>query len=99
MKFSYRKPNLEKTIKGRTTGRARRAFKRSVDPTYGKKGMGYIKDPQKAMYSKGYNKKTRSVTKDLQFIGKNAASTAGCVGCVGCFPIPFTFVLIFALML
>lgn len=71
---------------------ARQAVKRLVDPTYGNKGIGYIKDPQKAMY----NKTSRSVTKDLQLIGKNSVNTAGCIGC---FPIPFTFFLIFALLL
>ncbi|WP_440894931.1 hypothetical protein ACS127_10165 [Amphibacillus sp. Q70] len=61
MKIGYRKPSPKKSFKARTTGRAKRAVKKSVVPGYGKKGMGWVKDPKKAAYNKVYNKTTRSV--------------------------------------
>lgn len=56
MKFGIRKPNFKKSIKARTTGKIKRKIKRTVNPLYGKKGMGYINDPKKAVYNKIYNK-------------------------------------------
>ncbi|WP_099336066.1 hypothetical protein [Clostridium cadaveris] len=58
MKVGIRKPSLKKSVKARTTGRVKRAVKSSIDPTYGKKGAGWIKDPKKAAYNKVYNKTT-----------------------------------------
>lgn len=58
MKFGVRKPNLKKRVRARTTGRAKRAVKRSINPVYGKKGTGWARDPKKAAYSKVYNKTT-----------------------------------------
>lgn len=56
MKFGIRKPSLKKSLKARTTGKAKRAVKKALIPGYGKKGMGWIKDPKKAAYNKVYNK-------------------------------------------
>lgn len=61
MKFGPRKPSLKRSIKARTTGRAKRKIKKAVIPGYGKKGMGYIKNPKKAVYNKVYNKTTFKV--------------------------------------
>lgn len=61
MKVGIRKPSLKKSIKAKTTGRAKRALKSSVNPLYGKKGMGFVNDPEKAMYNKVYNKTTVGV--------------------------------------
>lgn len=58
VKFGIRKPNINKRIKARTTGRAKRAVKRSISPTYGKKGVGWAKNPKRAAYNKVYNKTT-----------------------------------------
>lgn len=58
MKIGFRSPSLSKSLKARTTGRLKRQIKRSVNPLYGKKGMGLIKNPQKAIYNKVYNKVT-----------------------------------------
>ncbi len=58
MKTGLRTPNLEKSLKARTVGKYKRAAKRAINPTYGKKGAGLIKNPQKAMYNKVYNKTT-----------------------------------------
>lgn len=58
MKIGIRTPSLKKSFKARTTGRINRTLKKSVNPLYGKKGMGYIKNPEKAIYNKVYHKAT-----------------------------------------
>lgn len=60
MKFGMRKPSIKKSIKARTTGKAKRKVKKALVPGYGKKGMGYIKNPKKAVYNKVYKKTTFS---------------------------------------
>lgn len=64
MKVGMRKPSLKKSIKARTTAKAKRAVKKALIPGYGKKGMGWVHDPKKALYNKVYRKTTFSV-KDL----------------------------------
>lgn len=61
MKIGMRTPSPKRSIKARTTGKVNRMTKSSVNPLYGKKGMGYINNPQKAMYNKVYNKTTVGV--------------------------------------
>lgn len=61
MKFGMRKPSIKRSIKAKTTGKAKRAVKSAVSPTYGKKGVGAVKDPKKAVYNKAYKKSTFSV--------------------------------------
>lgn len=61
MKFGMRKPSIKKSIKARTTGKAKRAIKKSVVPGYGKKGTGIIKSPKKAVYNKVYDKTSFSI--------------------------------------
>ena len=79
MKVGVKKPSIKKSIKARTTGNAKRAVKSSVNPLYGKKGMGWVSDPKKAAYNKVYNK-TTIVVKD---IAKATLSNNGCVkGCL-----------------
>lgn len=58
MKMGMRKPSVKKSFKARTTAKYKRAAKRAVNPTYGKKGMGLINDPKKSVYNKVYNKTT-----------------------------------------
>lgn len=60
MRFGMRKPSIKKSISARTTGRAKRAIKKALIPWYGKKCMGWIKDPKKALYNKAYHKTTCS---------------------------------------
>ena len=62
MKVGYRKPNLKKSIKARTTGKVKRKIKKSVNPFYGKKGMGYVKNPKRAIKNKMYHKTTFGTT-------------------------------------
>lgn len=54
MKVGMRKPSIKKSISARTTGKAKRKFKKAVIPGYGQKGTGFIKNPKKAMYNKVY---------------------------------------------
>ena len=61
MKIGVRKPSLKKSVKARTTGKLKRKLKRAVNPFYGKKGMGWIRNPKKAMYNKVYRKTTFSI--------------------------------------
>ena len=61
MKFGIRTPSLKKSLKARTTGKVKRAAKKSLLPGYGKKGAGCIKNPQKAAYNKIYNKTSKSL--------------------------------------
>ena len=49
MKFGLRKPSLKRSLKARTTGRAKRALKKAFIPGYGKKGSGWIKNPKKPL--------------------------------------------------
>ncbi|MCH4165120.1 MAG: PH domain-containing protein [Lentilactobacillus diolivorans] len=62
MKFGVRKPSLKKSISARTTGKLKRTVKQTVNPVYGKKGMGVVNDPKKALYNKVYNKTTVGVS-------------------------------------
>ncbi|CYU26073.1 hypothetical protein HO621_05600 [Streptococcus suis] len=73
MKIGYRKPSVKKSLSARTTGRAKRAVKSSVNPVYGKKGMGLLNDPKKAVYNKVYNKTSYSV-----FDAEKSNSNFGC---------------------
>ena len=56
MKFGFRTPSLKRSLKARTTGRAKRAVKKALIPGYGKKGAGWIKNSKKAAYNKVYKK-------------------------------------------
>lgn len=58
MKYGVRKPSISKSVKAKTTGRVTRTVKRSVNPLYGKKGMGVIHDPKKSAYNKIYKNTT-----------------------------------------
>lgn len=61
MKIGMRKPSLKKSIKARTTSKAKRAVKKALIPGYGKKGAGWLKNPKKAAYNKVYKKTTFSI--------------------------------------
>jgi len=61
MRFGMRKPSIKRSIKARTTGKVKRAVKKAVISGYGKKGMGWIKNPTRAAYNKVYHKTTFSL--------------------------------------
>lgn len=71
MKIGVRTPSLKKSFKARTTGRINRTLKKTVNPLYGKKGMGYIKNPEKAIYNKVYHKVTVDPLKPLKKGSRN----------------------------
>ena len=58
MKIGMRTPSLKKSLKARTTSKWKRQAKKAIIPGYGKKGVGWIKNPKKAMYNKVYHKTT-----------------------------------------
>lgn len=58
MKIGMRKPSLTKSLKAKTTSKWKRQAKKAIIPGYGKKGMGWVKNPKKAMYNKVYHKTT-----------------------------------------
>ena len=55
MKVGIRKPSIKKSISARTTGKVKRKLKRVANPFYGKKGMGWVKNPKKALSNKIFN--------------------------------------------
>lgn len=61
MKIGIRTPSLKKSLRARTTGKAKRKLKKAVNPFYEKKGMGVIKSPKKALYNKVYKKTSFSL--------------------------------------
>lgn len=61
MKIGMRKPSLKKSLKARTTGKVKRKVKKSVNPLYGKKGVGVVKNPKRSVKNKVYKKTTFSL--------------------------------------
>ena len=53
--------SISKSLKARTTGRLKRSMKSAINPYYGKKGMGLVKYPKRAVYNKVYHKTTVGV--------------------------------------
>lgn len=60
MKIGMRKPSLKKSFKARTTGTVKRKVKKAIIPGYGKKGIGFIKNPKKSVKNSIYKKTTFS---------------------------------------
>jgi len=58
MKFGFRTPSPSKTVKAMTTGAVKRNVKSTLNPLYGKKGMGVVNDPKRAAYNAVYNRTT-----------------------------------------
>ncbi|MBS6347113.1 hypothetical protein [Alloscardovia omnicolens] len=61
MRVGLRKPSLKKSLKARTTGRAKRALKKAVNPLYGRKGMGFIRNPKRSIKNRVYKRTTFSI--------------------------------------
>ncbi|OFQ96893.1 hypothetical protein [Alloscardovia sp. HMSC034E08] len=61
MRVGLRKPSLKKSLKARTTGRAKRALKKAVNPLYGRKGMGFIRNPKRSIKNRIYKRTTFSI--------------------------------------
>lgn len=60
MRFGMRMPSLKKSFKAKTTGKLKRSIKSATNPLYGKKGIGFAKNPKRSIYNKVYNKTTFS---------------------------------------
>lgn len=58
MKIGMRTPSPKRSLKAKTTGRAKRAANKAINPVYGKKGVGYLKDPERAVKNHIYHKVT-----------------------------------------
>lgn len=69
MKVGFRKPSVKRMVKARTTGRAKRTVKRSLNPLYGKKGMG-LAHPKKAARGYVYRRTTFGLRDVLRWIKK-----------------------------
>ena len=70
MKIGMRIPSPTKSVKARTTGRLKRAAKKSYNPVYGMKGIGYLKDPERAVKNKIYHKLTYDPLDELKNPGE-----------------------------
>ena len=60
MKYGMRNPSVKRSVSAKTTGKLKRSAKRVVDPFYGKRGAGMIRNPKKSLYNKVYSKTTFS---------------------------------------
>jgi len=60
MRFGMRKPSIKRSLKARTTGRAKRSVKRAINPLYGKKGVGFVKNPKRSVKNAVYKRTTFS---------------------------------------
>lgn len=60
MRFGMRKPSIKRSLKARTTGRAKRSVKRAINPLYGKKGVGFVKNPERSVKNAVYKRTTFS---------------------------------------
>ena len=58
----FRKPKIKKSIKAKTTGKLKREAKKAVNPLYGKKGVGFVKDPKSSIENKVYHATTIGVS-------------------------------------
>ena len=56
VKIGVRRPNPKGSFRARTTGKMKRSVKRALIPGYGKKGMGWVKNPKRAAYNAVYGR-------------------------------------------
>lgn len=68
MKAGLRKPSVKRSLKARTTGKLKRRAKRSVNPLYGKRGMGFLLDPIRAISGWIYRRITVGIPQLLRAI-------------------------------
>lgn len=61
MKSGMRRPSWKKSLAARTTGKYKRRMKRAIDPLYGKRGMGFVHDPKRAVRGAIYRRTTFSL--------------------------------------
>ena len=56
--IGLRKPSVKKSVRARTTGRVKRSVKGAVIPWYGKKGVGFVKNPKRSVKGAIYRRTT-----------------------------------------
>ena len=64
MKIGLRKPSLKKSIKASTTGKLKRKINKMINPFYGKKGVGFVKNPKRSVKNAIYHRTTFGI-KDI----------------------------------
>ena len=69
VKVGFRKPSIKKSLRARTTGKYKRRVKRAVNPLYGKKGIGFVKNPRRSVRNKVYKKTSFGIGDILRFFG------------------------------
>lgn len=94
MKVGLRTPSFKKSFKARTTGKYKRKLKRMVNPFYGKKGMGWIKNPSRALKNKIYHKTTFSAQSAIK--GTSSLLAGFFYYCI-VWPIKWIFIIMFAM--
>ncbi len=72
MKIGLRTPSISKSIKARTTGALKRKAKRLINPFYGKRGVGFIKNPIRSIKNSIYHKTTIDLNEVLDFVSKDS---------------------------
>lgn len=72
-----RMPSPKKSFSARTTGRVTRSVKKATNPLYGKKGVGMIKDPEKALKNKVYHATTFGISDITRGSNKGSAYEGG----------------------
>lgn len=70
MKIGMRKPSIKKSVKARTTGKVKREIKSAVNPLYGEKGAGFVKDPSRSVRNSIYKKTSFGIGDILKMISK-----------------------------
>lgn len=68
----FRKPSAKKSFSARTTGRINRSVKRATNPFYGKKGTGFIKDPERSIKNSIYHKTTTGGFSSIKIAKQNS---------------------------
>lgn len=69
VKIGFRKPSIKKSLRARTTGKYKRRVKRAINPLYGKKGVGFVKNPRRSIRNKVYKKTSFGLSDILRFFG------------------------------
>ena len=67
IKIGFRKPSIKKSLRARTTGKYKRRVKKAINPFYGKKGVGFVKNPRRSIRNKVYKKTTFGLGDILKF--------------------------------
>ena len=81
MKVGFRKRSYKKSWSAMTSGRYKRMMKRAINPFYGRKGMGFLKNPSKALRGAVYRRTTiglapSDINRALRSSRKGSASSS-----------------------